>query len=1264
MLGLNPLSSTPQCAGIAMIMFPLLGKISLGILIFVWIEGNLSSLTEEIPEPKRAVSFLLPKESMDSSLPAKRKQLLDHREAEKRWLLRRRRSILFPNGVKICPNETVTEAVANHVKYFKLRVCQEAVWEAFRTFWDRLPGSKEYHYWMNLCENEITSVFEMGTNFSQSVEHRSLIMKKLADTKELVSSSCQDQACGLRLSSPVPTGDTSTLQGAVVSVPYPGASSYEGASESSLGTPEESISNEIVNVIEEPTKPAAEQIAEFSIHLLRKQYGQELQDPSSSHHRQLVEEFISEVENAFTGLPGYKDIHVLEFRSPKENGSGIDVHYEVTFNGEAISNTTWDIISLHSNKVENHGLVELDDKPTAAYTIGNFRDYIAEILHQNILVGNSSLNPDPDSLQLIDVRGVLLPANEDLAWNIQSSSLQSTPPSLLDNTLQAEWSSADEPATSKISPLDFSSGPPSTTDRELWPESPLGDLVSPPKLAFPSEVVLSPSSEVLEVSSLTLHSVTPAVLQTGLPVASEERTSGSHLLENGFVSVEELEDFLSVDALPSSSFIQPVPKQTIPPTENSGVSLASSADPISSVTLGLLAEEITVPFGFDSLASEVKDQLEAGHLFPDTSMEKEFIFESGLGSGSGQKVDVMSWPWSETSLKKSTEPLSTSWLKEEDSLLPTEGMDEKLVTENKMDYAGQTIEHSEYTHDKKSTYFAEEELSVEPTRPIFAGSVIRSTPLTFSKHTSEIPNVDYHSVTNTPFLLTAASSDITGQVNAFLTKDVAQTTESSSHESSDSKTSTVKPDLQPVWTIVSESDIASVRTSSLGKLPRDSLASTSQSSDGLWSETSMTQSTKLPPTPSSTPLEDEVIIGVQDISLELDRIGTDYYQPELIQEQSGKVGSYVEMFTNFPSTEMTVLAQPTKGDNLSHAQITGDLVVFFSLRVTNMIFSEDLFNKNSLEYKALEQRFLELLVPYLQSNLTGFQNLEILNFRNGSIVVNSRMKFAKSIPLNVNNAVYMILEDFCTTAYQTMNLAIDKYSLDVESGDEANPCKFQACNEFSECLVNPWSGEAKCRCYPGYQSVDDLPCQSLCDLQPNFCLNDGKCDIMPGHGAICRCRVGENWWYRGEHCEEFVSEPLVIGITIASVAGMLLVCSIVIFFLVRTLQAPHGRRERRRPFSRESDSLSSMENAVKHNPAFDSQMAGGEPYEEPCPQQPFYSSANEDVLGGLSREEIRQMYESSGLSKEEIQERMRILELYANDPEFAAFVREHQMVEL
>ncbi len=38
-----------------------------------------------------------------------------------------------------------------------------------------------------------------------------------------------------------------------------------------------------------------------------------------------------------------------------------------------------------------------------------------------------------------------------------------------------------------------------------------------------------------------------------------------------------------------------------------------------------------------------------------------------------------------------------------------------------------------------------------------------------------------------------------------------------------------------------------------------------------------------------------------------------------------------------------------------------ELVVFFSLRVTNMLFSEDLFNKSSAEYRLLENKFVELV---------------------------------------------------------------------------------------------------------------------------------------------------------------------------------------------------------------------------------------------------------------------------------------------------------------
>ncbi|XP_016363145.1 interphotoreceptor matrix proteoglycan 2-like [Sinocyclocheilus anshuiensis] len=337
------------------------------------------------------------------------------------------------------------------------------------------------------------------------------------------------------------------------------------------------------------------------------------------------------------------------------------------------------------------------------------------------------------------------------------------------------------------------------------------------------------------------------------------------------------------------------------------------------------------------------------------------------------------------------------------------------------------------------------------------------------------------------------------------------------------------------------------------------------------------------------------------------------------------------------------------------------LIVFFSLRVTNMMFSEDLFNKSSTEYKALEQQFMELLVPYLQSNLSNFQNLEILNFRNGSIVVNSRMKFGKPVPHGVTTTVYLILEDFCNTAYQTMNLAIDKYSLDVESGDQADPCKFQACNEFSQCLVNRWSGEAECVCNAGYFSVDGLPCQSICDIQEDFCQNDGKCDIIPGKGAICRCRVGENWWYRGEHCEEYVSEPLVVGIAIASVAGFLLVASGVIFFLARTLRDQYDTDDSEDPL-RYSENMPSLERATEYNPMFESEATTAyKKYYRHYPDTPAYSTGNAETSTDFSSEEIRHIYENSELTKEEIQDRIRIIELYAKDRQFADFVRQHQV---
>uniref|UniRef100_A0A3Q1EQB7 Interphotoreceptor matrix proteoglycan 1 n=1 Tax=Acanthochromis polyacanthus TaxID=80966 RepID=A0A3Q1EQB7_9TELE len=254
---------------------------------------------------------------------------------------------------------------------------------------------------------------------------------------------------------------------------------------------------------------------------------------------------------------------------------------------------------------------------------------------------------------------------------------------------------------------------------------------------------------------------------------------------------------------------------------------------------------------------------------------------------------------------------------------------------------------------------------------------------------------------------------------------------------------------------------------------------------------------------TSPPAATEEVIdeAVQDLAVELDQTDMPATEAnELPDEGSGflSVGaehSAVSVTAPPPVRYLTTPAMTTA----SHGR---ELVVFFSLRVTNLDFSEDLFNKTSPEYRSLENTFLDLL-PFLQANLTGFKKLEILNFRKGSVVVNSKMKFAKSVPYNITEAVHCVLEEFCSAASKNLRIQIDTHSLDVEPADQADPCKFLACDEFSRCVVNGWTKEARCLCEPGFLSVDGLPCQSLCVLQPDFC-QGGECHIVPGRGAVCR----------------------------------------------------------------------------------------------------------------------------------------------------------------
>ncbi|NXJ35547.1 IMPG2 protein, partial [Ciconia maguari] len=1336
-------------------------------------------------------------------------------QVNKHLLLRRKRSILFPSGVKICPDESVEQAIANHLKYFRLRVCQETVWEVFKTFWDRLPEREEYHTWMSLCEEGTMNIFEIGMNFSQSEEHRSLIVKKLSYTKEAMGSSCTDWSCGSGTPTPASDADVTTLRDAAANVPPP----HEISVESPAGGPEiedadATINNEIKKQDEKLVRPVTEQMIEFSILIAGEKYSEELSDPATVKRQLLSEQFISQIKSVFEGLPGYKNIHVLDYSSPEED-SGVEVHYAVTFDGKAISNATWDLINLHSNKVEDNSFMGIEDNPTAVYTISDFRDYIAEILQKNALLENTSLSLDPNSLQLTNVKEILHPTPEDPSW-ISEHPVVLERPEFDDSTFLAERPSADESTVSNSLPFDFTK-PDSTSDseqsndNEIWPRPENLDseasLAPEAPLSSEADVTSLPDGLNLEDGNRTPHLVTAPVLGRD-SVDSLEWLSASNSLDDTGLS----EDLL----LPSSPPPHLVPEEP-PFTDDYAVPLLSAPTVASSSvietdikeTVSTEKEEVTrdSPAGSNNADSVLHESVE-GINFPlevqpmedetDMYLGDRVIYDDGSGSafdGSGKEMESSIWPWEEATLEPVFYPGPDSWLEDDNAslLIRTEDIPEGMILDyilnsgnkldddpSKDDNEGMANIKEDFLDESEIFVFpetttwqvpllqTEEPSSVEPStqtetsgmydssfvKPSLGlepsvdhsfvdmpngeaavsphntglsvedsllkstGTVSMEKPEESSVGQNIISEADEHQNedrTTAEELLTVGQSEVTEAAT------ISQLDTSSSETILTTDSSTVNPDASTeeqqtldlslaghdtpgsavekpadIWptdralensldqtvqsAMPSATQVSTVAPSVIdqitgqGGTDHDTHVSMSFSTvTNPYVTVSVTSSTvelpsHLPPVGStvsssvsstSTKLGDETT-RVLGISVDRDRVSTVRFSPELAEEGRSMTESHVELTTRVQSTEMASVAWATHENRSSTPVPSRALVVFFSLRVTNMMFSEDLFNKNSPEYKALEQRFLELLVPYLQSNLTGFQNLEILNFRNGSIVVNSRMKFAKPVPRNVTNAVYMILEDFCNTAYHTMNLAIDKYSLDVESGEQADPCKFQACNEFSECLVNRWSGEAECVCNPGYLSIDGLPCNSICDLQPNFCLNDGKCDISPGQGAICRCRVGENWWYRGEHCEEYVSEPLVVGIAIASVAGFLLVASAVIFFLARTLRDQYTKSDTE-DSQGQGDSLSSIENAVKYNPMYESDTTGYSHYYRRYPQLTSYSSTSAETSTDYSSEEIRHIYENSELTKEEIQDRIRIIELYAKDRQFAEFVRQHQM---
>lgn len=354
--------------------------------------------------------------------------------------------------------------------------------------------------------------------------------------------------------------------------------------------------------------------------------------------------------------------------------------------------------------------------------------------------------------------------------------------------------------------------------------------------------------------------------------------------------VEGSEDFLlSIHCLQVHLLIL-CQKEHHHPWKTLGVSLPSSPYPVSSVTFDLLAKEVTTPFGMDSLAQSQRP-IRSEHLDARHSYGKEFMFEwfgfrvwakgrpdylamewDFIREEHWTIVQVMAWSWGftfanwgyrcETSYRWQNRFCISTYWPEHSEYGPLMGLQTlqkmsplvDLLCPSCRDQNSICISNSTQTH-------------------------IRGTTLIIT----QLPNhlLCWHFSSLSSFYWCVSRSSRTFSKGGY-----GADYRVIYREWFDNKISIEKSDVQLLRTTVPESDVIWARTSPLGKLSRDTSASTPQSTD------------KASPVESFHDtvcqiafnhkfrllLEDEVIMGVQDISLELDQIGTDYYQPELIPE--------------------------------------------------------------------------------------------------------------------------------------------------------------------------------------------------------------------------------------------------------------------------------------------------------------------------------------------------------------------------------------------
>ncbi|KAM3932175.1 interphotoreceptor matrix proteoglycan 1 isoform 1-T1 [Leptodactylus fuscus] len=1065
--------------------------------------------------------------------------------------LRTKRSTVFTTGVKVCPQETVKQIIASHLAYYRLRVCQEAVWEAFRIFMDRIPQTTEYQTWVDACQQESFCIFDIGKNFSSSQEHMNIIQQRVKDKRIHEK---KDEMSTEPTFSPVVIEDPpESITGFPHSEPDLLLSTNDTPLNEILNDTKPLLKDtEVTNLVPEQPK---QQIVEFTVTLNNQQFTTELSDPNSPQYQELATNFQVQMQKVFENLPGFKEIQVLRFRQKKEkDGSdSIVVRYAVVFERSSSDskNKLDETPTIASNKVENGNNEEAKEM---SYTVIELQQMVAMALHDD-----RSLAVDLQTLMFSDDPDMPLDHIESDA-NTPVPVVTSKVKTNLDNILIPEVLAGISTAEVELQ----------TTDYEYTTTPFILD-----KDTITDEIAVETATELIRNTHRTVS------------YAEESETSPSFFQyeTNIDLQTQSLDQFIEdINNRVSEGFTVPFDAsyandkdhrdELEAMLENNAIEISSETT--SDIWVGFLpssveTSNIVIPFStikpdtevplIDDLFKGTDETLATNNaiVYNATTInifKAEYTTEM---SGDGQdhftteKVDQTVEPPGEHTLEKiedstiSTVPSLMEDLQEGDTFHVEDTMDKNPPTDIYLtSYSSDTL-----TSENTNAILSRDETSTTEPASI---TTVKTLPAYIDSNTVYVstteelqPDILDISHSEAPHVYEESSSVSSINLPEEISQGLPEATiplviqETTGEELQLFDTSTLEvfeettlgeavlDNPTPNVADMFEDSGSAFEQMTLGPVGVTESISTAMVDEQTtqkmipWFEGTTPMLTDLStksisqyedasdhitlPAPTSTVLGSSITytsVTESDSHSMDEQNDNEVIDSKELEENEASTSNLNNLTPN--STDFSSIEHSTSSMEPS-VEKGKELVVFFSLRVTNMPFSDDLFNKSSPEYRALEQQFLHLLLPYLQTNLTGFKHLEILNFRKGSVIVNSKLKFAKSVPYNVTEAVHCVLEDFCNAAALLLNLQIDSYSLDIEPADQADPCKFMACDEFSECSVNSYTKEASCVCKSGFMSIDGLPCQSICELEPNYCAEGEECKIEDGKGAICRLPV-------------------------------------------------------------------------------------------------------------------------------------------------------------